>query len=96
MDNPDESSIRYEMVKGVIFSQLALIVTLLKAGLIAKGDIVKELDNFIEYMAKAHPDAIFFLDPARTLKDAISALSEEIGISNIDFDSLFSGPTGDA
>jgi len=96
MDKPDESSIRWEMVKGVILSQLALIVTLLNAGLIGKENVINELDNFINIVVKKHSDAVFFLEPARTLKDAISVLPEGKGISDIDFDSLFFGPTGNA
>jgi len=88
MDNADESSIRWAMIKGVILSQLAIIKTLMRTGAISKKDILKELDAFIDSILEAHPDAImFYLEPMRTLKDAISLLPDD-GSSSI-FDSEF-------
>jgi hypothetical protein len=96
MDNTDESSVRWEMIKGVVFSQLAIVSTLINAQVISKEDVFNELEKFISLMTELHPGAVFFLEPAKTLRDAISTLPNEGDPSVIDFDSLFSDFTGNA
>jgi hypothetical protein len=96
MDKADESSIRWEMIKGVVVSQLAIIKALMNAGIISKKDMFNELSTFIDSIATAHPDAMMFLEPIRVLKDGVSLLSDDDNSSIFDSDVWLSGFIGKA
>jgi hypothetical protein len=76
MDKADESSMRREMMKGVVLSQLAIIRTLMSAGVISKKDMLNELGAFIDSVLDIYPDAITILEPIRALQDGVSLLSD--------------------
>ncbi len=77
MDKADESSIRWEMMKGIVLSQLAVIRTLMSAGVISKKDMLNELGAFIDSVLDIHPDASMILEPIRALHDGVSLLSDD-------------------
>jgi hypothetical protein len=77
MDKADESSVRWEMIKGVVLSQLAIIKTLMSAGVISKKDILGALGAFIDSILESYPDAVMVLEPIRALQDGVSLLSDD-------------------
>ncbi len=77
MNKADESSIRSEMIKGVVLSQLAIIKTLMGAGIISKKDIHSALGAFIDSIVENYPDAIMILEPIRALQDGVSLLWDD-------------------
>lgn len=74
MENTDEASIRWAMIKGLVVSQLAIIKTLMAAGVISKKDIFDELGELVEHISETRPDSIMFLEPIKALQDGVSLL----------------------
>ena len=77
MGKADESSVRWEMIKGVVLSQLAIIKTLMSAGVMSKKDILSALGAFIDSILESYPDAVMVLEPLRALQDGVSLLSDD-------------------
>jgi hypothetical protein len=77
MDKTDESSVRWEMMKGIVLSQLAMIRTLMSAGVLSKKSLLNELGAFIDSVLDIHPGAFMILEPIRALQHGVSLLSDD-------------------
>jgi hypothetical protein len=64
------------MIKGVVLSQLAIVTALIEAKALRKDDLINVLERFTDLISESHPDADLFLEPIRTLKDALSRLPD--------------------
>lgn len=97
MEEANQSDM-WQLTKGLMFSQLVLVVTLINAGVTTVDDISKDLDEYIDLMIKSHPnkDLILFLEPIKALKEAISNLPNKDNTSIVNSPFWFSEDAGHA
>jgi len=76
------------------FSQFAIILALINAGVLSKEDIFNELERFTGTMKEINADDFLTIEPIRLLQDLIRCLLDEGDTLSMDFDLLFSSLTG--
>ena len=74
MNPHDKSSVSWKYTKGMALSYLALATAIITAGAITSGDLIKELDRYINIFKKEHSDSIEIIETIELVKDGLLKL----------------------
>lgn len=77
MPESKESLSAWQYAKGMVLSYLALTTVLIKSGVIAAEDVIKELDLFINTFTERYPDSIELIETMKLTKDVILELNPQ-------------------